>query len=442
MNEPWYGGPLPLVSRLPVPDVVSLVTEAMDEVGFTHYAPSWATATCPVVIRPESYRELFKAAITLLGLLRRALLETAPSTAGRIAALKADPQMYPLVMARPAEEAYATCIARPDVMIDATGPKFMEFNIGAGIGGVVDTSLNSVAWTAAFGGTAYAPFAGPDALSVRDELFLRAVHDLGADPAVVIVGTTRDLKGRDPSHYFELQLASLRRRGLRAEFFEPEDLLAGLGQLTAPRYQVGLRHFTVPEWREYGIDLTPVHAALNAGCTLIASQTAYLIANKKVLGWISEGLPWMTERDRRAVSRYLPWTRVVGDRPVCWRGSQWSLSRLLLEHAENFVLKPAIGMRAQNVLLGRYCDAALWRETVERAVAAEDHIVQEYVEPVPYLMEFTDDGVSTFEAEVFPVFSPFLFDNQPGGCMVRYLPPGKRDVVGIYGHRTVAFSYA
>ncbi len=442
MSAPWYGGPLPLASRLPLPEVLGLVTEAMDEVGFSHYAPSSAAPTCPVVIGPESFRELFGAATALLGLLRRALLETAPSAAGRIAALRADPGMYPLVMDRPAEETYATCVARPDVMIDATGPKFMEFNIGAGIGGVVDTSLNSVAWTAAFGGPARAPFTGPDALSVRDELFLDAVRDLGVDPAVAIVGTTRDLKGRDPAHYFDLQLASLRKRGLRAEFFEPEDLLEGLGDLAAPRYKVGLRHFTVQEWREYGIDLAPVRAALDAGCTLIASQTAYLIANKKVLGWISEGLPWMTERDRRTVSRYLPWTRVVGDRSVCWRDSHWPLPALLLEQPEHFVLKPAIGLRAQNVLVGRYCDPRLWRHTVEQAATAQDHVVQEYVEPVPYLMEFTEDGVSTFEAEVFPVFSPFLFGDRPGGCMVRYLPPGERDVVGIYGHRTVAFSYA
>jgi hypothetical protein len=437
----WYGGPLPLGSRLPVPDVLSVVGRAMDEAGFTYYAPASATPVCPVVVPAESYRELFGAAVALLRLLRRALLETAPSAAGRIAALGADSLMYPLVMDHPAEEAYATCMARPDVMVDATGPKFMEFNIGGGFGGVIDTSLNTAAWTAAFGGPGRAPFTGPDTLSVRDELFLRAAGELGAEPAVVIVGTTRDLKGRDPSQYFEIQLASMRKHGLRAEFFEPEDLLAGLGSLSAPRFQLGLRHFTVPEWREYGIDLAPVRAALDAGCTLIASQTAYLVANKKVLGWISEGRPWMTDGDRDIVARYLPWTRVVSDRTVSWQGRQQPLPELLLADPGRFVLKPATGMRAQNVVVGRRCDPQLWKAAVERAVPAEDYIVQEYVEAVPYRMEFSEDGSRTFEAEVFPVFSPFVFGNRPGGCMIRYLPPGQHDVVGIYGHRAVALSY-
>jgi hypothetical protein len=425
-----------------VPDVLSIVGQAMDEAGFTYYAPASAAPVCPVVLPAESYREMFGAAAALLGLLRRALLETAPGAAGRIAALGADPKIYPLVMDCPAEEAYATCMARPDVMVDATGPKFMEFNIGAGLGGVIDTSLNSAAWTAAFGGRDLAPFTGLDPLAVRAGLFLDAAADLNVEPAAAIVGTTRDLKGREPARYFEIQLESMRKHGLRAEFFEPEDLLAGLGSLTSPRFRLGLRHFTVPEWREYGIDLAPVRAALDAGCTLIATQTAYLIANKKVLAWISEGLPWMTEGDRDAVARYLPWTRVVSDRKVTWRGSSRPLPRLLLDRPEEFVLKPAIGMRAQNVLVGRRCDPVLWRETVERAAAASDHIVQEYIDPMPYRMQFSDDGAGTFEEAVFPVFSPFLFGNRPGGCMVRYLPPGQRGVVGIHGHRGVALRYA
>lgn len=106
---------------------------------------------------------------------------------------------------------------------------------------------------------------------------------------------------------------------MKAEFFEPEDLLEGLGLPGRPRYEVGLRHFTIPEWRGHGIDLAPVRTALDAGCTLISTQTAYLISNKKVLGWVSEGRPWMTEQDRDIVDRYLPWTRVVSDRATRWR---------------------------------------------------------------------------------------------------------------------------
>lgn len=237
MSTPWYGaGAPPLGSRL---DLATVRQELLrlDDGEYAHVVPSGISMR-PVFLPGSSYDELFTAGRSLLRLLRRALLESAPTPAGRIAALGADEAMYPLFMDDPAEEAYATCIARPDVMVGASGPKFVEFNIGSGIGGVVDTSLHSAAWTAAFGGAHRAPFRAVDPLTVRDDLFLRAVRDLAVKPAVAIVGTLRDLGGR-PSRYFELQAESLRRRGLDAEFFEPEELADGLGLPARPPLPAG-----------------------------------------------------------------------------------------------------------------------------------------------------------------------------------------------------------
>lgn len=400
---------------------------------YAHVVPTGVSAR-PVVLPRASYDELFAASSVLLRLLRRCLLESAPTAAGRIAALGADPQMYPLFMDGPAEEDYATCMARPDVLVSATGPKFLEFNIGSGIGGVVDTALHSAAWVAAFGGPDRMPFHAVDPLAVRDEIFVKAVRELGVRPAVAVVGSLRDY-AHAPRSYFEIQAESLRKRGLEAEFFEPEELPAAVGRPGGRGYQLGLRHFTVLEWRDRGIGFAPVREALDAGCRLLASQSAYLIANKKVLGWVSEGRPWMTDREREAVDRYLPWTRVVSDRPAGWRGATKPVAELLLDHPEEFVLKPAIGMSGQQVLIGRSCAPDVWSRAVREAAAAEDHIVQEYVEPVPHLMEFMEeDGRGSHRAEVLPVFSPFLFDHRDAGCMVRYLPPEQQGVVSINGH--------
>ncbi|MCY0935870.1 hypothetical protein [Streptomyces sp. H34-S4] len=430
MNAPWYGcAPLPLGSRLPLPRVVDELARVR-EGEYAHIVETAASAH-PVVLSRASYDELFTASSALLRLLRRTLMESAPTSAGRVAALGADHEMYPLFMDGPAEEDYATCMARPDVLVSATGPKFLEFNIGSGIGGVVDTALHSAAWVAAFGGPDRMPFRVVDPLAVRDEIFVKAARDLGVRPAVAVVGSLRDY-AHAPRSYFELQAESLRRRGLEAEFFEPEDLPEAV---SSSRYQLGLRHFTVLEWRSRGIGFAPVREALDAGCRLLASQSAYLIANKKVLGWVSEGRPWMTDADREAVARYLPWTRVVSDRPARWRGATAPVGELLLDHPEDFVLKPAIGMSGQQVLIGRTCAPEVWRRAVREAVAAEDHIVQEYVEPAPYLMEFMDEnGSATHREEVFPVYSPFLFDQRDGGCMVRYLSPEQQGVVSINGH--------
>jgi hypothetical protein len=429
-GTPWFGTePLPLTSRAAVPEVLALMREAMDDIAF----PMRPASLRPVVLPPASYAELFTAGSALLALLRRALLECAPTAAGRVEALGADPDLYPLFVPGPLEEHYATCIARPDVVVGADGPKFVEFNVGAGIGGVVDTSLNAAAWTTAFGGEGVAPFTAPDPLAVRDRIFVDAVRRLGVRPAVAVVGSRLDLNGSRTTRYFEVQADSLRGRGLAAELFEPEDLLSGLGMPGPPRYRLGLRHFTVQEWREHGIDLAPVRAALDAGCLLVSTQTAYLVENKKVLAWISAGRPWMTGADRALVRRYVPWTRVVGDERTTWRGREVVVADLLLRRREDFVLKPAVGMKGQDVLIGRECAPAEWSRAVHTAVDARDRVVQEHVAAASMPMEFADDDGTAFEADVRPVLSPFLFDGRPAGCMVRYLPPGRDGVVSVHG---------
>lgn len=433
MSSSWYGAdPLPLESRLPIPALIETLRDTMAEIGH----PMDPCSVRPVVVPRASLDEVFSATAALVRLLRRTLLEAAPTSAGRVAALGADPGHYPLFIDGPVEEEYAACMARPDVVVDATGPKFIEFNLGAGVSGVTESSVNTKAWIQAFGGADRAPFYGIDPLAERAGVLARAVRELGADPAVAIVGTARDLKVRGSTHFFDVQIKAYKRIGLTAEFFEPEDLLAGLGLPGRPRYQVGLRHFTIPEMRGHGIDLAPMRAALDAGCALLATQTAHVISNKKVMAWVSEGRPWMTADERETVAQYLPWTRMVGDRPVQWRGAARRLPDLLLDRQEEFVLKPAVGMQAQHVVAGRDCDPGSWRKLVANAVSTGDFIVQEYVESIPYLMEFAHgEGPDTYEAEVFPVLSPFTFDGRPGGCMARYLPPGRRGLVsvGSYG---------
>ncbi|MEK8173019.1 hypothetical protein NKH77_40470 [Streptomyces sp. M19] len=56
----------------------------------------------------------------------------------------------------------------------------------------------------------------------------------GHHPAVALISTLRDLGSVRTGNYFDLQLRSLREHGLRAEFFEPEDVLDGLGLPAAP----------------------------------------------------------------------------------------------------------------------------------------------------------------------------------------------------------------
>ncbi|MFF2330064.1 MULTISPECIES: hypothetical protein [unclassified Streptomyces] len=427
----WNGtNEVPLSTRMPVPELTDHLRRALDDLDY----PVNLRSMRPVVLPQSSYQELFTATRRILGLLRRALLDSAPDAPSRMAALGMSEEHYPLWVDSPWEEEYATCMARPDISVTVDGPKFLEMNVGSGIGGVVETHVNSLAWQTAFGGADQAPFTGYDPLSARAELFARAAREFGVTPAVAVVGTLRDLGSVRTTRYFDLQVASLQRHGLQAEFFEPEDLLDGLGLPGTQRYALGLRHLTVYDWTRLGLDLSPIRTALDEGCVLLAPQSAYLIANKQVLGWISEGRPWMTEDDRAVVDRYVPWTRIVGDQPTEWRGITKSIPDLLLAHPEKFVLKPGLGLGGHGVVFGRSSDETTWHDAVAHAVRTGGYIAQEHLDSVPHRMELAaGDGSGTYEDDVFPLFSPYLFDDRPAGCLVRYLPPGRDGLISVQG---------
>jgi hypothetical protein len=190
--------------------------------------------------------------------------------------------------------------------------------------------------------------------------------------------------------------------------------------------------FTVYEWRELAISWEPVREALDRGCLLLASQTGSLIANKRVLAWLSRGDLAMSASEREFVGHYLPWTRIVADTAVEWRGRHHGLLDLIIARREEFVLKKAIGMKGREVVMGLDSTGVAWSDAVDEAVRRDDSIVQQYVPPssLPQPVE-VDGHVETLE--ITPVISPYLFNESPAGCLVRYLPTARAGVISALG---------
>ncbi|MCC2278172.1 hypothetical protein LKL35_22520 [Streptomyces sp. ET3-23] len=437
-HHPWFGtGELPPPARPGAEELRQTFVHAMRDVGFN----GAQVATRPLAVPHASAAELYAASARLLALLRTALLAAGPGREERMAALAVDETLHPLFTDDRTEERHCACMARPDVVIGPGGPQFLEVNVGGAVGGAVHTHVLTRTWCRLYaedrdgpdGGRL--PFHSHSLFAERRRLFEAVCAELGAERGVALLGTVRDLPGVHGTRYFDLEVDHLRRHGFAAEFFEPEDLHHGHGADGRFRYPVGLRHFTVTEWRHHGIDLAPVRRALDAGCLFLAPQTAYLVSNKKVLGWISEGRPWMTGADREFVRRYLPWTRVTGDRAVVWRGGRSGLGELLLGRREQFVLKKAVGMCGDGVLLGPSTDPAVWADAVERAVREEDSVAQEYVEPGRCAAGLTDGTeAGTHTTTIAPLLGPYIVAGRPAGCLVRYFADGGSGIVSMYGH--------
>ncbi|WP_414166926.1 hypothetical protein ACMATS_04220 [Streptoverticillium reticulum] len=434
-RHPWFGtDELPPPARIGAEELRQTFVHAMRDVGFN----GAQVATRPLTVPPASAAELYAASARLTALLRRAILAAGRNREERMAALAVDETLHPLFIDDRREERHCACMARPDVVIGADGPQFLEVNVGGAVGGAVHTHVLTRTWRRLHadgpdGGRL--PFRSHSLFAERRRLFESVCAESGAERGVALLGTVRDLPGVHGTRYFDLEVEHLRRHGFAAEFFEPEDLYHGHGADGRFRYPVGLRHFTVAEWRHHGIDLAPVRRALDAGCLFLAPQTAYLVSNKKVLGWVSEGRPWMTGAEREFVRRYLPWTRVTGDREVVWHGRTYGLGELLVRRRESFVLKKAVGMCGDGVLLGPSTDPAVWADAVESAVREEDSVAQEYVEPGRCAAGLTDGTeAGTRQTTIAPLLGPYIVAGRPAGCLVRFFASGESGIVSMYGH--------
>ncbi|MGI8329152.1 hypothetical protein ACRYCC_04250 [Actinomadura scrupuli] len=428
----WFGPYVRPQARISVDAIHDLMHRELADCGVRLDFP--VLPQHPFVIPETSYRELFRAGHGLLRLLRRAVLRSGTTRRSRMAALGAGDSAYPIFADDDFEERFCALMARPDVVIGPDGPKFVEFNVSGTFGGPTESQVFTSVWHQVYGPREEAGFWGFDSFRARADALLAARRELGAEPTLAVVGSRRDIPGAGSDRYFDLEVRYLRRRGLTADFFEPEDLLDGLGLPGRLRYALGLRYFNVVDWQNHGIDLAPVRTAVRAGWRLLPSQTSGMLANKKVLAWVSEGRPWMTETERDLADRYLPWTREVRDTKTTWRGRVRALPELLLAHPENFVLKKSIGMMGLEVLLGPDTGERRWADAVEDALASGDWIVQEYITPVRVPMVLSDGSEAGTRTEmVAPVLSPCLFGTGSGGCLTRFFPDGSRGVVSVYG---------
>lgn len=430
-GHPWFGSHR-LAPAAPAGVIREMLRTGIRDIGWP-YQPILPAA--PLVLPRESWSGLFRVAAALLDLVRRTALESADSTAGRLAAYRMPPSEHQLFVADEfTEERYADCVARPDVVIGPDGPQFLEFNVSGALGGVVEMRCRLEVWRQLYAdGAGQVPFGSLDPFAVRAAMFRDLCGELGVAPRVAVVGSVRD-QGVTATRYFDLETDWFAANGLPARFFEPEDLHEAWDCPPPLRYPVGLRNFTIPDWAGLGIGTAPVQAALDHGCLLVGTQTSTFLASKLTLGLLSEGRPWMSAAERALVARYLPWTRILTARRTAWRDREVDLVPFSAGHREQLVLKEGLGMSGQQVLIGREVSQARWEEAIAAAAAAGTSVVQEFVPPRTCRLAVVADGVDEpYDADVAPVFGPLLFGGRPAGLFARFRGDGTAGVVSIYG---------
>jgi hypothetical protein len=407
----------------PVPRILDQLRAGMSPLPF-YWAPQIPLA--PVLMAQAPYREICRAATGLLSLLRRAVWSLGASAAERGERLRMAAEFAALFTAEQDEWDFACWQARPDVILTGSGPKFIEFNVSAATGGIPHTEFMQRTWARLYDGVLPActsPF------GARAGALERLCAARGLDRSVVIISEPRE----PPAEVavYDTQTAYLRRRGFRADHMLVEDLAAH-GAQPGRRYAVALRQIVPQDRLDDGSGLEAVVSALRATEFSLAPHSSYQVANKQTLALLSEGRPWMNARDRRLIDRFVPWSRLVRERTVEYRGARRDLVALLLAEQPAMVLKQGTGNSGQRVVIGRAAGPAEWAAAVGSALTDGDWIAQEFAEPILMDMRLWDVASESVVTRALPgVLSPYFIEGRNAGCMVRYDLSESEPVVSI-----------
>ena len=348
-----------------------------------------------------------------------------------------DPGLVELIFSEPTF--LHTTLCRTDLVDTARGPRCVEINVG-NLGG----------WQhAAFGPLLrrvpeidrFLAAEGIEAAprnSVR-ELFAHVAEDCRRwDPVVrdgalnLLVLASDGGGGTGP----ETHPASVYRRELAAVLaelgLEGRVEVAPLSALEVDRrgLKVGSHRFhAVVEQNDTRPDPRVYRAAKQGLVRQYTGPLGMVLGDKRNLAMLSllEDSDLLDREERSLVRDGIPWTRLVQPGRVRYRGERRNLPELLVEERADLVLKAGFSYGGTEVLIGRATPVEAWSGAVEKALAAGDWVVQEYLEPLPYAAQAGEEGWAPHDV----VWGLFVFGERPGGVFVRMAPRGDAPVLNI-----------
>jgi hypothetical protein len=366
------------------------------------------TVTRPLAVRGDVYAAMGTLGARLLRLLARVVRYSADTDPMRHRVLRMHPRLEQLFVEAVFEQRYATCIARPDVLLTGDGIRFIEFNVSAAAGGMTHAHLLTRLWRSCYGRRP--PFAAIDPLDRRSDFLADVCSLLGLPSRVVILARPTDV-GVMSDRYYQLEVDQLRSRGFTAEFRQaaPEGESGGLV----------VRRAVPQEWLDAGLPV--VSLATHPGWWPVSPYSSYMLGNKLTLAALSELPGWLTRAESALVAEYVPWTRAVRAGFTDYAGRRYDLLDLLLKRQENFVLKHATGNGGTSVHMGRAEPPTCWVSLVEKALRDGDWVVQRYMEGQPAPVHVYDPLEQSRTVVSAPVvLSPCLIGGRLAGCQARY----------------------
>lgn len=323
--------------------------------------------------------------------------------------------------------------SRPDVFFSGGVPKFVEFNIDGALGGAFDSDNLSAGFDAQYRAEGITEMTGlyPPPSAVDGRLRTVAAWLPSAEDrrvAMVMDWSVGHAGPADPRDFLAFlqpvsahaALAGLELIPYWVHWLEADDR----GRLLVDGKPVStvLRMF-VPDIVPPGSGVDALERVVRAGnVRCFTSATTWLLTNKRILAWLWQDLPELSDADAELVRAHIPETTLLAAADV----------PDAVARRPELVLKPGDGSSGRDVVLGRDTEPEQWQQALERAVADGRFLLQEFVVCDSLLMDFVNITTGDVVSHAVPCcFGPYLFGGDQCGCYLRMGYPGGGSVMNV-----------
>jgi hypothetical protein len=374
------------------------------------------------MLNPDSYREVCDVAVRFVGILEKSFRSLGDTISGRARRLGIHWDSYcaenPYFLPDSLEETWSAAVARPDLVFSDTGLKVLEANIGTALGGVSQCDLLRSFWEGWSGMSLSSD--DPKVMDGMARLVLEFSRAAGVAPRAAVLGLPEyHSPGARGSYRFEAD--ALKAHGIDAEAVGPDELVRRMDAQSGSPWPTALRRNRPDRWKTSLLGGGPLRQLVALGCNVLCPQSAFLMADKRLLAVVSAGLVPLDRDDKAFVAQYLPWTRAVRPGTVDYQGDATVLEKLLLARQNAFVLKRGVGHGGIEVIVGHEQEPAQWTASVHAALRAGDWVVQEFQKIVPATLPVATEQGKAGSRRFSVVVCPFVVMRRVHGCMTRSL---------------------
>jgi uncharacterized circularly permuted ATP-grasp superfamily protein len=176
-----------------------------------------------------------------------------------------------------------------------------------------------------------------------------------------------------------------------------------------------------------------VDAYLDGVVCVVNPFRGKLVHKKSALAVLSDArfARIFSSAQRAAITRHVPWTRVLADCRTTRDGREIDLLDHVLSNRESLVLKPNDDYGGRGVILGREVTAGTWETALAEAMSRPS-VVQEAIDAVREPFPFASAGQLELRDQAVD-FNPFVFHGVAHGAIARLSGAGLQNVAAGTG---------